>query len=145
MVSWVLFCIYIAGLAYFLFFSERFGRNTSTDTYRYNLVLFQEINRFITYREMIGMESFVINIIGNILAFSPFGFILPIISPRNRKFLHVLILSFELSLLIEVLQLVYRVGCFDVDDLFMNTLGGVIGYIVFAISYGYMKRRGKRR
>lgn len=33
----------------------------------------------------------------------------------------------------ECFQLVTRVGSFDVDDMLLNTLGGVIGYIVFAI------------
>ena len=41
--------------------------------------------------------------------------------------------SFELSLLVELLQLVFKVGSFDVDDMLLNTFGGVIGYIVFAI------------
>mgnify|MGYP002239286720 CR=1 FL=1 len=30
--------------------------------------------------------------------------------------------SFELSLLVELLQLVFKVGSFDVDDLFLNTI-----------------------
>lgn len=112
--------------------------------YRYNLQLFKEINRFVKYREMIGLESFVVNILGNVFAFSPFGFFLPIISEKSRNFFQVLILSFELSLTIELVQLAYKVGIFDVDDLFMNTLGGVIGYLCFAIAYKLYGRRKKR-
>ena len=37
--------------------------------------------------------------------------------------------SFELSLLVELLQLVFKVGSFDVDDMFLNTLGGIAGYL----------------
>ena len=37
--------------------------------------------------------------------------------------------SFELSLLVELLQLVFKVGSFDVDDLLLNTIGGLLGYI----------------
>jgi len=37
------------------------------------------------------------------------------------------------SFFVECFQLVTRVGSFDVDDMLLNTLGGVIGYIVFAI------------
>ena len=39
--------------------------------------------------------------------------------------------SFELSLLVELLQLVFKVGSFDVDDLFLNTIGGLLGYLVY--------------
>lgn len=42
-------------------------------------------------------------------------------------------LQFWSELLVECFQLVTRVGSFDVDDMLLNTLGGVIGYIVFAI------------
>ena len=43
-------------------------------TKKYNLQLFKEIKRFIKYREYIGFEGFVVNIVGNVLAFSPYGF-----------------------------------------------------------------------
>ena len=40
---------------------------------------------------------------------------------------------FEFSLCVETIQLVWKVGSFDVDDLILNTLGGVIGYLLFWI------------
>ena len=33
----------------------------------------------------------------------------------------------------ETIQLVTRVGIFDVDDLILNTLGAGIGYLLFAV------------
>jgi len=39
--------------------------------------------------------------------------------------------SFEFSLLVETIQLVSKVGSFDVDDLLLNTIGGAIGYLNF--------------
>ena len=44
---------------------------------------------------------------------------------RFRKALDVLLC------LIELIQLVSKVGSFDVDDLMLNTLGGVLGYLTF--------------
>ena len=41
-----------------------------------------------------------------------------------------LLYSFELSLLVETIQLVTKVGSFDVDDLLMNTLGALLGYLL---------------
>lgn len=141
----ILFAIYIILLAYFCFFSEHFGRNLSSE-YRYNLVLFKELKRFVTYRKEVGIESFIVNIIGNVLAFTPFGFALPIISPRNRKFLSIVFLSFEFSLAIELIQIIFKVGIFDVDDLFLNTLGGMFGGICFFLCsgiFGVMRRKAK--
>lgn len=140
-ISWLLFIIYIVFLAYFLFFSERYGRTIVSNEYRYNLHFFKEIKRFIKYRSELGVESFIVNFFGNIFAFSPFGFVLPIISPKNRKFIHVFLLSFELSLSIEIIQLLFKVGCFDVDDMLLNTIGGILGYILFFICYHIYKER----
>lgn len=138
--AWLLFIIYIVSMVYFLFLSEHYGRSTGAEGYRYNLKLFKEITRFIKYRNQLGLESFVVNIFGNILAFAPFGFVLPIISPKNRKFFNILLLSFELTLTIEILQLLLKVGIFDVDDMFMNTIGGVLGYLFFAFCYRIYKK-----
>ena len=42
-------------------------------------------------------------------------------------------LGFELSLSVECIQLVTKTGCFDVDDIFLNTIGGMLGYLVYAL------------
>jgi hypothetical protein len=54
--------------------------------------------------------------------------------------------SFELSLVVELLQLVTKVGSFDVDDLMLNTLGGLFGFFVYcAAARGYAYFCGKRK
>ena len=136
----IIFIIYIAILSYFLFFSERYGRDIVHSEYRYNLTLFKELERFIKHRKIIGLEGFVVNIIGNVFAFTPFGFLLPIISPKNRKIINVTLLTLQFSFTIELLQLIFKVGIFDVDDLFMNTLGGVIGFLIFKILNSIRKK-----
>lgn len=143
--AWLLFILYITVLVYFLFFSEHYGR-TADYAHSYNLHLFKEIKRFIQYRHVLGMESFIVNIFGNIFAFTPFGFILPIISPKNRRFINVALLSLELTLTIEILQYLLKVGIFDVDDIFLNTVGGVIGYLCYVIcrKFAYGKKTGAR-
>lgn len=144
--GWLLFYLYIILLSYFLFFSERYGRDLISESYRYNLELFAEIKRFIKYREILGLESFVVNILGNILAFAPFGFLLPLLNKKFRRFFYVIFLSLLFSLAVEAIQLYLKVGIFDVDDLFMNTLGGTIGYITYSIGgilYRSMNRNGE--
>lgn len=142
-------------LAYFLFFSEEYGRDEAYSTYQYNLELFREIKRYIMYREQIGMAYFAINLLGNVVAFMPFGFLVPVMYREQRKgvsfrghyfrsFLFVTFLGFLFSFFIETVQLVTKVGCFDVDDLFLNTLGVVLGYIIYYISKKMIGVLGKR-
>lgn len=126
------FYIYIAFIFYFVLFSERYGR-FSHEEYRYSLVLFQEIRRFITYHSYFTFEELVTNLFGNVFAFSPFGFLLPFVRNVPTKLFSVLIGTFCFSFVIESMQLIFKVGVFDVDDLFMNTMGGVIGYVVYWI------------
>lgn len=129
----VMFISYLIVLTYFMFFSDGFGRSGHVG-YAYNLELFKEITRFYQYRELLGMKSFLLNTVGNVVCFMPFGFFLPLINRHSGKWYNIFILSFLLSLGIETLQLILKVGSFDVDDIFLNTLGGVIGYICVVIA-----------
>ena len=125
----VLFLIYLAGLCYFLFFAENYGRIFGQENYRYNLVPFKEIERFWIYREELGIHSFL-NLAGNILGFMPAGFFIPMLWEERKGFWFTVCVTFEMSLLLEILQLIFRVGSFDVDDLILNTLGGILGYLL---------------
>ncbi len=142
---WILFICYLIGISYFLFFSERYGRNEGVSDYRYNLKLFKEIKRFIVYHQTIGIEGFFVNLFGNVIAFMPFGFCLPTISVNDQKLYRILFWSFGFSLTIEVIQLVYKIGIFDVDDLFLNTIGGVLGYMCFCVIKLWKRHGGKNR
>ena len=148
----VLFLAYLVLLVYFLFFSEKFGRTGSNETYQYNLVIFQEIRRFVRYREIIGTTGFLLNIFGHVVAFMPFGFFLPAIFGRAQKLFLVVSESFLFSMCVEVTQLLTRRGSFDVDDLLLNTTGGLLGYLSFITIrffyrkvYGIVTKRTKRK
>lgn len=135
----LIFALYIALLCYFLFFAEMFGRTEAGQEYHYNLVLFKEIRRFWTNRHILGFWPVFYNIAGNVIGFMPYGFFLPVLSENvrgNRKnwifgVFRVLLLSLLLSLFVETMQLAFKVGSFDVDDLLLNTLGGILGYIIY--------------
>jgi glycopeptide antibiotics resistance protein len=141
----VLFLLYLAMLCYFLFFSESFGRTDTMREYRYNLHLFQEIARFTIHRHTLGFRIFFINVFGNILAFMPMGFFLPALWGMRKRGVLVVLCCFSLSLLVEVTQLVCRLGSFDVDDLFLNTLGGLLGYLVFLVCHALAANQSKRK
>lgn len=127
-----MFVIYVIVLFYFLFFSEGLGRTYSERTYHYNLIPFKEIKRFIRYRDILGTQAVLLNLWGNVIAFVPFGVFLPLFYQRCRKGIYTVLYSFELSLTVEVIQLIFKVGSFDVDDLLLNTAGGMLGFAVYA-------------
>lgn len=138
---------YMILLIYFLFFSEEYGRTTHYTEYQYNLKLFHELSRYIRYRDVVGFDYFLINVVGNVAVFMPFGFLLPVFEKKRRgmifDFFRVVALGFLFSLSVEIVQLVSKVGCFDVDDLFLNTLGVAFGCICYGICR-WILRLGKR-
>lgn len=139
--SVLLFILYVLLLVYFLFFSEEYGRvATEERMYRYNLIPFVEIRRFWIYRKQLGVFAVFTNIFGNVIGFIPYGFILPVIAHKCRRGTFIITSGFALSLLVETVQLFARVGCFDVDDLILNTLGAAIGYLLFAVC-NYLRRK----
>lgn len=128
----ILFVLYIIFVFYFLLISELYGRTGEMETYHYNLVLFKEIKRFWKYRNQLGIFATAANLLGNILIFLPFGFFMPMAS-KKRNFYITSFYSLTLSLTIEISQLLLMVGSFDVDDLLLNTIGGMLGYITFTV------------
>ncbi len=133
-ICWLLFAVYLAALAYFLFFAEATGRTSAERIYQYNLIPFYEIRRFIVYRRQLGWMAVALNLAGNVLAFVPFGTFLPLLVRHTRSFWKTMLLGAEFSLLIEILQLFSKVGSFDVDDILLNTCGVCLGYGLFRIA-----------
>ena len=66
----------------------------------------------------------------NIVMLVPFGFMLSIVWKRNGSLRKVMLNGFVFSLLIELSQLL-NIRCTDIDDLIANTLGSVIGYLIY--------------
>jgi len=103
----------------------------------FHTVTFQDVNwstsNFIPFKEMFryrfGSRLFLRNVIGNVLMFFPYGFFLHYFLRKcNSKVAFFLI--FSLSITIETTQLcIGRV--FDVDDIMLNIIGGMIGYYLF--------------
>lgn len=129
-----LFGVYTVCLIYFLFFSEGYGRGVTELGYSWNLQPFREIRRYLIYWRILGLKTTLLNLVGNVVGFMPFGALLPILARSTRKAWKVGLLSLEISALIEISQLLFQVGCFDVDDMILNTLGGLLGYAVFWIA-----------
>jgi len=139
-VAILLFLAYLLLLAYLLFFSSTYGR-TAEMGYRYNLTPFLEIRRGLENIDTVGYYYVVVNIVGNVVAFMPFGFLLPMITERKTTAAKVFLYGFLLSLVVESIQIVSKTGAFDVDDLILNTIGSVLGYWCYSLLF---RRRRKR-
>ena len=86
-----------------------------------------------TIRSMLEKGSHgqkIINLAGNVLIFAPLGFLPPLLWRRWRHFWAAVALSAGVSCLIEFLQL-FLGRSVDVDDVILNTLGGLLGYVLF--------------
>lgn len=139
-----LFFVYMAALIYCLFFAGRYGRLDAAAGYRWNLVPFREIRRYLTCREILGTRLVVLNLAGNILGFVPFGALLPLVVRGADRAWKTALVCFEVSALIEVSQMLFRAGCCDVDDVILNTAGGLLGYFIFRICRGLARQRTER-
>lgn len=109
----------------------------------HNFVPFKTIANYLFLANDINFNIRVQNLMGNIIGFIPFGFMVSLWSGKFQSMKKIGIATFGLSLTYELLQLVFRFGSFDVDDLILNTIGGMIGYIPVKLASVYMNRSQK--
>lgn len=103
----------------------------------FHVVTFQDSNygtsNFTPFKEIfrydIGTHKFTKNVMGNILLFIPYGFLASYLL-KNKKFSVITILTIIASLTIETVQ--YYIGrVFDIDDIILNVLGGITGFLIY--------------
>lgn len=90
----------------------------------FNIIPFQEI-----FRYEVGSRLFIFNVFGNIMAFVLFGLIVSsYIKPKTV--VPPIIISLLVSVTVEFVQL--NIGrSFDVDDIILNVVGGLIGFLLY--------------
>lgn len=104
-----------------------------------NLVPFRTISNYYKYISPYS-DLFWINIVGNVLMFVPWGFGLLFLWEKNRKLYRLVFFSIMLPVCIEFVQLFINRQV-DIDDIFLNFLGGLLGGLVFWLFFG--KHSGK--
>lgn len=90
-----------------------------------NLVPFQDFST----SNLMGMAL-------NAAMFAPLGFLLPTYFDRYRSFVPTLDAGILTSLTVELIQL-FTFRATDVDDLIMNTLGTVVGFLLSKLILGH--------
>lgn len=89
-----------------------------------NIVPFTEIMRY-----DIKDQLFISNVLGNIILFIPFGYMISSYIKPKKMWTNMLI-AIIVSTTIEVVQL--NIGrSFDIDDILLNTIGCIIGFLIY--------------
>lgn len=120
--------LHIAGTAVFLFFITA-------------MLTVAGVPNLLTFR--IGPEMYTVNFqlfeswsdfqglyIANIIMFVPMGFLLPLLWDNCSRLWKTVLFCFVFSLVIELMQL-FNYRATDIDDLLMNTIGGLVGYAIY--------------
>lgn len=140
--GYLFFTFYLLILLYLLFFSSY--RHAVKGEISYNFIPFASILLDIRELGPFHLAMMTNNLFGNILAFVPLGFFLPLLFHRFRHWKYSFICSLLLSISVELLQLIGKVGACDVDDVILNTIGGLCGYICWRLlAYPLIKRQKK--
>ncbi|WP_370269498.1 VanZ family protein [Streptomyces sp. V4I8] len=83
------------------------------------------------YLDQPELRDAVRQIGGNVLLGVPFGVLVPVVAPKTRGVLRVLLLTATVMLLVEFAQGALVTGrAFDIDDVILNTSGALIGYLL---------------
>ena len=110
--------------------SDRINSFSMQGSINYNLIPFRSMSVQI---ERITQWWALKNLLGNIIPFIPFGFLLPITYKKFSSAIKVLSIGFVSILLIEIFQFFTKLGSFDVDDIILNMIGIVCGYLMFLV------------
>lgn len=156
--QWLLYSIfgvYLLAVAYIVFFSR-----SATKDYQVHIALFSDLKNavridfgFLGFIRTVFAEGFpaafshiqiekaedISQVYMNIMLFIPMGYLLPYLFAWFRTKVHIrpALACLVISFLVENLQLIFRRGFYDMDDLFSNTVGGIIGQFLF-ISVAYV-------
>ena len=102
-----------------------------------NLIPFRVFqDNYYAITELNFWQPFIINFLGNICIFVPIGFMVPLLWNRFNQFWKVALVGFLLSLFIETTQL-FQARSSDIDDLWLNTVGSILGYSAYRIVRKY--------
>ena len=89
---------------------------------------------FTPFKTMGLYSTFDKQVAGNFIMLLPLGVYLPLLYRKLRKFFAffaILLISFFVSVAIELLQLATNYRSTDIDDVILNTLGACLGFLVY--------------
>ncbi|MBP6577575.1 MAG: VanZ family protein [Chryseobacterium sp.] len=126
------YAVLIAFYTFFLLYMMFYGCGRHPEYGFLQLNPFQSIKYFLNYHQFFS-HKFLVNIVGNILVFIPFGW-LGILDKRLSNLPLLCFLFIAWISAIELTQYYTARGTADVDDVFLNTFGMLIGYSLLKIA-----------
>ena len=139
---WIAFIVYGIAVFSILFLGGRSGRFPFGSFWEYlqhsvNLIPFGTIWGYVMdvmeKRWMLGLA--IRNVLGNFILFYPMGIFLPCLFKKARTVKKTLLIALCTILSVEIVQLVFRLGIFDIDDLILNMAGWTLGFFTLSIPF----------
>ena len=139
--SIILYCIYILLLIWIVLLKCNIYLSITNGYFEFKTLTLKErfdyyLIPFIDYINNDSTQTFIKFKDGilNVFVFIPLGLYLSFFIKKN-KFIKVIIYTFLISLLFEIIQLFTLLGSFQTEDLILNTFSGLLGYIIYKIIY----------
>ena len=139
---YIFFAVYLILLLHALIF-QRIGWSSMRSI---NLIPFYTIGSYVLEiaRSSANSRFAFDNLFFNVVFFIPLGMYLPILQRRERI---IICLSWIVlfSITVEILQWCFRLGAADIDDVILNSLGGLIGLLAYKALLALLKEKQRVR
>lgn len=127
------FAIYILLLILILFRTRHLERSV-------NLIPLRGIISFLSGNDLVSnkdnaavLHAFAVsNLLGNIIIFVPLGVYLTLLN-KNKMIWKNTLLIMIVSTLVEICQVIFRFGIGDIDDIILNSIGGLVGILIYRL------------
>lgn len=135
--GWLLLALNMAILCHYILFKNKPGTYRVQEQAAHkkqmgiNTVPFASVKKIYNSNKSAAYK--LKNIGGNIIGFMPLGFLLPLVAFRRFGFILSIVTVCLISCGFEYIQLYTGCGVFDVDDIILNSLGGLTGAFMWSI------------
>lgn len=131
----IAFLIYLINLSYQLFLNPALRHIKAVSSV--NISPLKTIFLYYTAytRHTLPVKNIILNIVGNVMLFMPFGYFVYVLCKPMRSFLPYLFFFLFMIIGVEVIQYVWKVGSADIDDIILNMSGILVLYIIMKIPF----------
>lgn len=95
-----------------------------------NIIPFKTIVYYFTAGNSINSDIIVRNLLGKILLFIPWGFLLPLIFQKAKKLKVTILITLITTLIIQLIRIIFPIGIADIDNVILYVLGSSLGFLL---------------
>lgn len=131
LINWCSFLLYVSLIGYIVFFAKR-RQVLDWNSEMVELIPFKNtVESYHVLKDHLNYPwFFATNFFGNIFLFIPLAYFLNELFKSSKSTVTIVIGSL-VSLLIELFQYTLKIGVFDIDDILLNTIGIIVGEILY--------------